>query len=116
MLSDFLDNSATITRDVINNNNGLETITETTIYTNIDCHIYSLGGSLNQNTLSVNTDNNNWRMIIEWDKTSVKIWDKIEITDPSLWNIGEYQITTHPKANRLINGTMDSIQFNIKSI
>jgi len=54
--------------------------------------------------------------MVEWTRTNIKLSDYIEITDPSLWMVGNYQIVVPPKANRLINGVLDSIELYVNAI
>ena len=112
----FLDNIATVTRTTATNTNGVESFSTTTIYNGIKCHIYSLRGKLDDTTIAVNTADNMWAVIVEPTSSNIRLGDILEISDPLLWAIGKYQIVSQPKANRLIDGSVDSIQFSCKQI
>lgn len=112
----FLDNTAIVSRDTVTNDNGIERKTKSTIYSSIKCHIYQLRGSNEDTELAVNTKMNTWRCITEPQVTGIRQGDYLSVSDPALWDIGDYQVIDQPKANRLINGSIDSIQFTIKQI
>lgn len=115
MLTQFLNNTCTITSKTLINDNWVEKKTITTIYSNIACHIYNNWWDVEDTNISVNTKNINWTVILEPNKTNVRVWQYIQITDPALWTLWNYEIKTI-KMNRLINGTNDSIQLSCSSI
>jgi hypothetical protein len=112
----FLDNKAQVTRDVVTNSDWIEKKTKKEIYCNIDCHIRAITWNTRDTTLSVNTTTNKRKCIVKPDTTCIKQWDYLSVSDPSLWEIGTYQVIDQPKANRLINGRVDSIQFTMNMI
>lgn len=116
MLSQFLSHRATIKRKTITNTDWIEKETSSSIYTNIPCHIYKVTGRLPDTNISINTKLDSWKVMVEWTRTNIKLSDYIEITDPSLWMVGNYQIVVPPKANRLINGVLDSIELYVNAI
>ena len=104
------------TRSSTTNTDWIERIVEETIYSGIPCHKDRPSGRFGETNLSVNTQLDSWNVIVEWDKTNIKVWDIISITDPDLWKVGDYQLQVQPKANRLANWKIDSIQFNVYAI
>ena len=109
----FLDNKAKVTRDVVTNTDWIENKTKKDIYCDIDCHIWSINGNTRDTTLAVNTHTNKWKCIVKPTITNIRQWDYVEVSDPILWSIWTYQVIDQPKANRLINGKIDSIQFTM---
>lgn len=116
MLSQFLNHKATITRKSLVNTDWIEKEINTTVYLNIPCHIYRPSGRLDDTNVSVNTKLDSLKVMVEWTRTNIKISDYIEITDPDLWMVGKYQVIIPPKANRLINGVLDSIELLVNAI
>jgi len=92
-----------------------EVKTETAVYTSIHCYYYASKQTLDETWLANNTDLSWYKVMLEASKTLVRQEMIIEITDPDLWSIGKF-IITWVKVNRLINGTKDSIELNIKKI
>ena len=116
MLRTFLNNKANITRSSVSNTDWIDKIVEQLVYFDIWCYYYATRGWYEDTNIWVNTKQDTMTVIIEWDKTAVRLWDHIEISDPDMWLIGKYEIIVPPKANRLHNGTIDSIQFSVKAI
>lgn len=115
MLEDFLQNTCNITRKIETNDNWIVKKTTQNIYSNIKCQIYAVSSWLNLTNIWENTPNNNWSIILEPNKTNIKLWDIIEITDSHFWTIGKYQIVKPPKMNEF-TWWEDSIQLEAKSI
>lgn len=113
-LSQFLGNKASVTRDVVTNSDWIEKKTKKDIYCGIDCHIWAINGNTRDTTLAVNTKSNKRNCIVKPNITCIKQWDYLVVSDPALWEIGIYQVIDQPKANRLINGRIDSIQFTLE--
>lgn len=116
MLRDHLNHTFTSKRKTTTNTDWIERVVESQIYVDVPCHIYKPSGRFGETNLSVNTQLDSWTVLTEWQYVNLKIWDFLVITDPDLWVIGDYEIQTPPKVNRLSNGKVDSIQFSVYAI
>lgn len=112
----FLNNKAQVTRDAITNSDWIEKKTKTEIYSDIDCHIWSINWDTRDTTLSVNTTTNKRKCIVKPTIVNIRQWDYLSVSDPVLWDMWNYQVIDQPKANRLINGRIDSIQFTLNMV
>ena len=115
MLQDFLNNTCTI-KQITTTIVGWESVkTETAIYTNISCYYYRASARLDETNLAENTNLSSYKVILEPNRTLVRRWMFIDVSDPDLWNIWKYKIED-VKLNRLIDWSKDSIELTISAI
>ena len=115
MLQDFLNNTCTI-KQITTTLVGWESVkTETAIYTNIRAYYYKSTAKFTESNLAENTNLSNYKVILEPNRTLVKRWMFIDISDPDLWNIWKYKIED-VKVWRLIDGSRDHIELVISAI
>jgi hypothetical protein len=96
MLSDFLNETCTITRETTTNDNGIVKRGNETVYSNIPCYSYAYRGNLPATNLSQNTSTELRKCIIEPNKILVKRGDFVTLGS-------KYQVILDPKANYLID-------------
>jgi len=92
-----------------------EIVTDTPIYTWIDCYYYSYKAKTDYTDSSLNTDVAKYKVLLEPNKTLIKKDMYIIINDLDLWNIWTF-IIEWVKMNRLSDWSKDSIELIIKSI
>ena len=115
MLQDFLNNTCTI-KQITTTLVGWESVkTETAIYTNISCYYYRASARLDETNLAENTNLSSYKVILEANKTLVRQWMFIDVSDPDLWNIWKYKIDW-VKVWRLIDGSRDHIELVVSAI
>jgi hypothetical protein len=106
---------ATITKNTVTNTDWIETITKSTIYTNIDCYSYNLKPWLNINNTSLNEKVWDTRILFKPTNLLIDIEMIVSITDPNIWIIWEFKVLSKPKPNYL-KDKLDSLQIDCERI
>ena len=114
MLTDFLTQSCTISRQSSVNTDGIIKKSTTAVYTYIPCYSYSYNGTLPNTDIAQDTSREGKVVIVEPDKTDIQQGDILELSDVNIGSLGKYQIVMNPKPNYLIDGTLDSIQLVVQ--
>lgn len=93
MIKDFLYQTCTITKNTITISAWEENKTKTAVYTAIPCMVYSWNVLLKNTPIAQQTPASDMRCIVAWDKTLVKDWMDISITDTATGSMWSYTIS-----------------------
>jgi len=96
-LNRFLTQTCTISSVARVNNNWTQEATQTPVYTDIGCFLYQ--EKRTQQINSISTEEQVWdiTLIVEPDKTNIEKNYRVVVTDPELWNLGEYIVAVVEK-------------------
>jgi len=114
MLIDFLTHTCTITQDVKVNDNWDAYTTQSTVYSNIPCHLYSIWWGYQKTQIWLNTDNTKTKLTIQADKLNVRQGQTVEVST-AFWVIWKFIIDIAPKEN-YISWQIDCITLVLKNI
>jgi hypothetical protein len=93
---------------------------ETLLYENLACDFFS--------STSVNTELDIWEVAKEEQKAGyelvlpwgwhlgMKIWDTVELIEPSIGSYGKYEIIRNPTVYKLPSGIIESVSLFVKKI
>jgi hypothetical protein len=56
-----------------------------------------------------------YKVVLPWgDKSWMKVGDRVELIDSTLWSLGMFTITKHPDIYRLPNWIIENITLTVK--
>lgn len=96
-LNRFLTQTCTISSTSRVNNKWTQGVTKTPVFTDIPCFLYQEKRKQQIDSISTEDQVGDITLIIEPDKTNVQKSYRVAVTDPDLWDLGEYIVTVVEK-------------------
>ena len=115
MLSNFYDHTCTIYSETLTVSWWEQVLSENIIYNNIPCYFYNKNWNIRVRELETEKQVSNIRCNISSDKSEVRIWQRVKINDPLIWNIWVFEISDI-SVNRFIHSWDDSITLFLRQL